>query len=60
MGTVIRHGKALAIAFWLVPGPAAAADDPKPVAYVSNQEGAVTVIDLKRLEKSRDIDVRRL
>ncbi len=54
---MIRQRKSLAVALGFVFGTAVFADGPKPVAYVSNQEGGVTVIDLERMEKARDIDV---
>lgn len=57
MTTVIRHRKALTIALGFVLSAAASAGDPRPVAYVSNQEGGVTVFDLERMENARDIDV---
>ena len=54
---MIRHRKSLAIALGFVLSMAVLGDGPRPVAYVSNQEGGVTVIDLERLEKARDIEV---
>ncbi|MGH8531712.1 MAG: beta-propeller fold lactonase family protein [Gammaproteobacteria bacterium] len=57
MKTVDRHRRSPAIALGFVFSMAVAADGPKPVAYVSNQEGGVTVIDLERMEKVREIDV---
>ena len=57
MKTPERHRKSPAITLGFVFSMAVAADGPKPVAYVSNQEGGVTVIDLERMEKVREIDV---
>ncbi|MGH8564275.1 MAG: hypothetical protein ACREXW_09370 [Gammaproteobacteria bacterium] len=57
MKTPKRHRKSLAVALGFVFSMGVAADGPKPVAYVSNQEGGLTVIDLERMEKVREIDV---
>jgi YVTN family beta-propeller protein len=47
----------LAVAALAAPGAGAGADVPRDVAYVSNQDGGVTVIDLTRLEPIKTIDV---
>ncbi|MDQ3564147.1 MAG: hypothetical protein M3436_08415 [Pseudomonadota bacterium] len=54
---MIRHRKSVVVALGFVFSTAVLADGPKPGAYVSNQEGGITVIDLERMEKARDIDV---
>lgn len=48
---------ATALGFACLAGPAAGADGGKGLAYVSNQNGEVTVIDLATLEPVSEIDV---